>query len=184
MTRVRPRLKAPRRLVDGEDGDAVVPAVGAVDELPGRGHDDLRAGTLATEVVGQRRDGLHDLQDPTISVIRKRRHRRVQLVDDVDVARAGMEGQMARPSAGAELGIRKIVRDELPGVRIQAIHHYAVYPEVTGQDVVTAGVLRDEVRVRSPLAVLTSVPALHAVQRPSPRPAVHHLAAAAPSRAR
>src|SRR6266516_4938541 len=54
--------------VNGEDGDAVVPAVRAVDEAPGWRDADLGRGVPAAERRGKRRDDIERPQDARIRV--------------------------------------------------------------------------------------------------------------------
>ncbi|GLC98039.1 hypothetical protein Tamer19_74480 [Cupriavidus sp. TA19] len=83
--------------------DAVVAAVGRIDEAPAVVHFDPGRAAVAGEGFGQRRQDLQRCELRRVAVVRIRRHGRVQLVDDIRIAAVGMEGNMPRPGRLARL---------------------------------------------------------------------------------
>src|SRR5262249_59886843 len=96
--------------VNGEDGDAVVPAVRAVEKLARRVDHHLRRVAGPLEVLRQRRDRLDLLEGALVRVIVERGDRVGHLVDDVGVAPLRVEGEMARSGAGGDGAARRVVR--------------------------------------------------------------------------
>ena len=135
------RLLAERRLVaggrelpgggvDGEDRDAVVAAVRAVDELPVRTDRDLGGVGLRGKAGGDGRERLQFRGRTRRGVVRERRDRGLHLVDDVQVAPVGMEGGVTRPCPGREPGRPRLVGREAARGRVEPVDEHLVEAQV------------------------------------------------------
>ena len=122
----------------GVDGDAVVPAVGGVDESTVGS--DLGVGCVAVplEIPRQGRNYLQLDQGPGIGVVAVDVDRVPHLVVGVDEA-AGVEGQVAGAAAtdGAHVGLCK--GGQRRGCGIQGITENLVSPQVAGEHVAAVG---------------------------------------------
>src|SRR5450631_1460537 len=87
-------LACPR--IDRENCDAIVPAVGGVNEPAGRMNFNFRAGAGVGKALGQSANGLGGLQFSAWAVVRADRERRGELVDDVSEPSQGMKCQVSR----------------------------------------------------------------------------------------
>jgi hypothetical protein len=133
--------------IDCKNADAVVPAIGGVDEITRGGHGDLGPGIVAGEVGRGRGDDLHREQDPALRVVAIGDDRRAQLVDDLGKGQSRVEGYVAR--SRAHLGLRegRVIRMELAGPRVEAEHEDPVQPFVRHGDEASTGIERRVVRV-------------------------------------
>jgi hypothetical protein len=85
--------------VDGEPGDAVVAAIGQIEELPRRRQVDLGAGVPCGEPGGQARDGLHGREGTGRTVEPIARDAAALLVGEVDEIQGRMKTVVARTGA-------------------------------------------------------------------------------------
>ena len=95
-------VSLPGRRVDGEDRDAVVPAVRAVEELA-RGVDlDLgRVNSCRVKSAGRVEIVWISVEDAVVGVVGERGHRVGDLVDDVGEPPVGVEGEVPRAGRAA-----------------------------------------------------------------------------------
>ena len=128
-------------------------AVGPVNELPARVHQDL--GALARPLEARRQSGerLTFRQSSPPRVPGEGDDRAGHLVDEVDVAPGGLEGEVARPGAGSNLGERRIVRLQRAVLRVEAIDEDLVETEIGHEGEAIGRVDPDAVRVGLCLAL-------------------------------
>src|SRR3954452_3461198 len=93
--------------VDSEPGDAVVAAIGHIEELPRRRQVNLGAGVPCGEPRGQARDGLHGREGAGCTVETIARHAAALLVGEVDEIPGGMKAVVARTEAFGGLDPRR-----------------------------------------------------------------------------
>src|SRR5690606_17581160 len=86
-------------LVDPEDDDAVVPAVGAIDEAAVGRDLDVRAVVLRRRLLGNGRLAVDEREFSRCGIERVRTDRGVELVDDEGETAARMEGHVTRSRA-------------------------------------------------------------------------------------
>ena len=118
------RLVADKRhapvIAEAIDDDAVVAAIRAVQKPPCAMHMDVCA--RGPHLVCRSRQGGKNLQlaqQPGLRVIRKRGHRQIELVDDVDEPAIGMKVEMTWSRACGSRDLRRHVRLHPPSGRIE-----------------------------------------------------------------
>ena len=140
------RREAAGRLVDGEDGEAVVAAVRAVDEAAVGRYRDLGRRARPGEARGQGAHRLERREGALVRVVGEGSDRREELVDHVEVRPGRVERQVAGPGSGGEwrrpVGLERALRG------VEAVDEDPVGPEVGREGEALGGIEVDAVSVR------------------------------------
>src|ERR1700737_2961694 len=96
--------------VDGEEGDAIVSAIGCEQELAAGMHLDFGGVVAPGESFWKCRNRRQLMRLAAARLVRKCGDAGLQFVDDVSELAVRMKGQVARPGAGVELGLGRTVR--------------------------------------------------------------------------
>src|SRR5262245_11806801 len=134
--------------IDPEDRDAVVTAVGAVQELARRMHHHLRRRGVALETFGECGDRLSRLQGALLGAVVKGGHGRRHLVDDIGVTASGMERELTRARSGRDRRRWRVVWRERALVRVEAVDEDLVEAKICRKGEVVGGIEVDRVPVR------------------------------------
>src|SRR5215469_15957952 len=143
------RTELSARLIDAEDYDAVVAAVGDVEVMSRRRELDFRSRVAADIVLGQRGDHLEGLELPARGIPRIGGDGGIKLVAHVSPGFGGMKGEVARSSAGAAPGEGGVVRQELAARKVQAIDVRPVRAAIGRKKKAPAWIEPDKMRVRA-----------------------------------
>src|SRR5205823_7370177 len=104
-------------LIDAERRNAVVAAIGAIQESPGRMNHDLGSRDVAHEFLGSRTDSSDDPHGRSFGIVAESGDSRIYFIDDIDEAVAGVDGQVTGPGTRAQL-------DERVRARVQTTRHF------------------------------------------------------------
>jgi hypothetical protein len=117
-------------LVDCEDHDAVMTAIGPVEKLSRWGNMDVGARVRAGEILGESWDGFNLPEPPALIVVSESGECGVQFVDYVSIFAIWVEIEMARAGSRSNSSPSLIVRFQLPLGQINSVNHDFVQPEV------------------------------------------------------
>src|SRR5215471_9411015 len=137
--------------IDGEDGDAVVAAVGGVDETPVRPDRDLGRGAVAGEFACQRRHDLERREGAAFGVEAVGRDRAVEFVEHPHDWKFRMECEVARTGARPRLHGALLGRSEPAGVAVEAEYEDTVESLVRHQHKTAGRIEYGVVRMRTRL---------------------------------
>ena len=139
--------------IDGEQHHAVVPAIGNVEVSSRRVDADLRPGVRAVEILRQRRHGLRVFQAAGVRIVRIRRHRRAQLVDDVGEAAVRSEDHVPRTGARPGRHERWVVWSQLPLPSVEPVTQDLVQTQIARERKTIGGIKGHAVRVGTFLTI-------------------------------
>ena len=105
-------------------------------------------------IVRQRGHGLTRGRGGGVGVPVEHRHRRIQLVDRVEVAACGVERDVARTGTRRQLGAAIFEARQIAAIGREAIGENAIESEIGSEQITIVSAQDDSVRVRACLPLL------------------------------